>query len=215
MAYGIKWQQMAMEDQIRLGPEIDGRFGHTLAANALVMAAIVLPFYPGARLIRITDRQPSLGDEYCIEHGGEAFPLRGLDEIQPLCDRRFTPAPTAENAADYFRFAHFFTSRGKKYPVVESAADVHLLAKRTPAEQKVPEVIRPVETKITDDEAIYICAYTVEYGIGVLNEDTYRLTPCKPLTLLSSRNTGVVLPNPWSVRTFLYVGDTAMDPESG
>jgi hypothetical protein len=201
------WQQLTNEEEILIGAEIDALDqSNSYAGDSWVMARTELSFYPGARLIRVTSRQIALGDKYFIYRDEKIVPLRGLDEIQPLCDRYYKVMLTPENAADHFRFAYFFTTEGRRCWLVESPADLKIdPATDDPSEVRAIAFIRPVETE-REGMSVKVHACTVDENSGQLYRDAYLLTPEKALERLKREESGIILEDRIFVDRELKVG---------
>lgn len=203
------WQQLTNDEEILIGAEIDARDqSNSYAGDSWVIARTELSFYPGARLIRVTSRQIALGDKYFIYRDRKIIPLRGLDEIQPLCDRYYKVVLTPDNAADHFRFAYFFTTEGRCCWLVESPADLKIdTATHDPSELRAISFIKPVETK-WEGGSVEVGACTVDENTGQLYRDTYLLTPEKALERLQREESGIILEDRMFVDRELKIGRT-------
>jgi len=166
------WQQLDNGEEISIGSEIDAQDQfNRYAGNASAMAKTDLPFYPGAQLIRVTNRQPAVGDRYFIHRANKIISLRGLDDVQPLCDRYYKTFLTPENAVDYFRFSHFFSTEGRNRWLVESPRDLRIdPATGDPSERKAIGFIKPLETEF-EGTSLKVRACTVDGRAGQLYRD--------------------------------------------
>lgn len=164
-------------------------------AGALTIARVDLRFYPGAHLLRVSNKSPMVGNRYFIQRGEELVALHSLDDIQPSCDKRFDVTLDSGTAADYFRFAHFFSAEGRKTPLVESPQDLRIdLASLDPAKRRALVFIRPLDIKI-DGDTLAVHACTFDEKAPKLYRDSYRLTPGQALRLLSREDSGIALGN--------------------
>jgi hypothetical protein len=147
-----------------------------------------------------------VGNRYFIRHGAELVALHELDDIQPFCDGHFGLVVHSGTAADYFRFAHFFSDEGRRSWLVEGPQDLRIdAASIDPAIRQVLGLIRALEIEIdgcvlmvracTFEERVPRrgCSWRSRVDADQLYRDSYRLTPGQPLKLLARENSGIAL----------------------
>ena len=152
-----------------------------------------LPFYPGARLLRATNRTPAVGSRYFIQRGDDLVPLHRLPEVQSFCDDRFGLVQDSRTAADHFRFAHYFSSEGERTSLVEAPQDLRIApSSSSPEARQAIAFIKPLEIT-RDKDGLTVTACTFDELRSRLYRDRYRLTPGQPLELLSREDSGINL----------------------
>jgi hypothetical protein len=202
------WHVLEEVEKNAVAAQIDAqdRLNNNYGAHAGTIAGVDLSFYPGAQLIRLTNQQPMVGNRYFIRRGDERVALHRLDDIQPFCDGHFGLAVHSGTAADYFRFAHFFSDEGLRTCLVEGPQDLRIdAASIDPAIRQVLGFIRALAIEI-DGSVLMVRACTFEERVprrgcswqsrvdaDQLYRDSYRLTPGQPLKLLARENSGIAL----------------------
>lgn len=192
---GFMWRVLEEVEKNAVAAQIDAqdRLNNNYGAHAGTIAGVDLSFYPGAQLIRVTNRQPMVGNRYFIRRGDELVALHELDDIQPFCDSHFGLVVHSGTAADYFRFAHFFSDEGRRSWLVEGPQDLGInSASLNPAKRQVLAFIRPLEIEI-DGSILMVRACTFEEQPSRLYRDSYRLTPGQPPQLFARENSGIAL----------------------
>jgi hypothetical protein len=195
------WHVLEEVEKNAVAAQIDAqdRLNSHYGAHAGTIAGVDLSFYPGAQLIRVTNQQPMVGNRYFIRRGDELVALHELDDIQPFCDSHFGLVVHSGTAADYFRFAHFFSDEGRRSWLVEGPQDLRIdAASLDPAKRQALAFIRPLEIEI-DGSVLMVRACTFEEWTPYrrissrLYRDSYRLTPGQPPQLLARENSGIAL----------------------
>jgi len=201
------WHALKEVERNAFAAQIDARdrSKSNYGANAGTIAGVDLSFYPGAQLLRVTSRQPSVGNRYFIRRGDELVALHWLDD-QPFCDRHFGLVVHSGTAADYFRFAHFFSDEGLRTCLVEGPQDLRIdAASLDPAKGQMLAFITPLEIEI-DGSVLMVRACTFEERVPYrgcswqsrvdadqLYRDSYRLAPGQPPKLLGRENSRIAL----------------------
>ena len=190
------WQTLEEPERNSIALRIDAQDPfNNYGAHAGTIASEDLSFYPGTQLLRVTNRQPAVGNRYFIRHGEELVPLHQLHDAQPDCDNRLGVLLNSGTAADYFRFAHFFSEEGRRRTLVEGPQDLNIdPTSIDPAKRQALAFIRPPEIKI-DHGGLAVRACTFEEKTSWLCRNSYSLTPGRSPQLVGSEDSGIVLGN--------------------
>ena len=195
------WQTLSETEKDVIAARIDSqdpfnRYG----AHAGEICESELPFYPGARLLRVTNRTPAVGSRYFIQRGDDLVPLHRLPEVQSFCDDRFGLVQDSKTAADHFRFAHYFSSAGERTSLVERPQDLRIdPSSSSPERKQAIAFIKPLELT-SDKDGLTVTACTFDELRSRLYRDRYRLRARQPLELLSREDSGINLGNPFHDR---------------
>ena len=107
------WQTLSETEKNVVAARIDSQDPfNKYGANAGEICEVALPFYAGARLLRVANRTPAVGSRYFLQRGDNLVALHALPEVQSYCDEHFGLVQNSSTAADYFRFSHFFSDAG-------------------------------------------------------------------------------------------------------
>ena len=190
------WHTLSETEKDVMAARIDSqdpfnRYG----TNAGEICESELPFYPGARLLRVTNRTPAVGSRYFIQRGDDLVPLHRLADVQSFCDDRFGLVQDPRTAADHFRFAHYFSSAGDRTSLVEGPQDLRIeSSSASPERKQAIAFIKPLEIT-SDKDGLTVTACTFDELRSRLYRDRYRLTPGQPLELLSREDSGIEVAN--------------------
>jgi hypothetical protein len=211
----LMWQLLCDTEKEDIAARIDVLEPlHRYGANAGSICEIGLTFYPGARLLRVGSRTPAVGSRYFLQRGDELIPLFRLPEVQSFCDKRFDIVLDSTTAADYFRFAHFFSEEGRTVSLVEGPQDLRIdPSSSTPANRQAIAFIRPLEFR-RDKDGFTVTACTFDERHSRLCRDRYSLVAEQPLQLLSREDSGINLGHPF-VDTQLQIGRSDLFPLIG
>jgi hypothetical protein len=201
LATGRTWRPLSETEKILMAAQIDSQDPfNKYGANAGEICEVALSFYSTARLLRVTNRTPAVGNRYFIQCGDDLVPLHRLPEVQSFCDERFGVVQNSDTAADYFRFAHFFCDEGLRTSLVEAPQDLRIDASSSSPEAKQAiAFIKPPEIR-SDKESLTVSVCTFDESQSRLYRDRYRLTPGQPLRLLSREDSGIHLGHPFHDR---------------
>jgi len=190
------WQSLSETEKDLIAAQIDSQDPfNKYGTNAGEICESELPFYPGARLLRVTNRTPAVGSRYFIQRGDDLVPLHRLAEVQSFCDDRFGLVQDARTAADHFRFAHYFSSTGERTSLVEGPQDLRIEpSSSSPEGRQAIAFIKPLEIASNND-GLTVTACTFDELRSRLYRDRYRLSPGQPLELLSREDSGINLGN--------------------
>lgn len=170
---------------------------HKYGTNAGEICESELPFYPGARLLRVTSRTPAIGSRYFIRHGDDLVSLYRLPEVRSYCDGHFGLVLDSTTALDYFRFAHFFSGEGLKTSLVEAPQDLRMDPRSyNPEHRRASAFIKPPEI-MRDEGGLTASACTFDDRRSLLYRDRYQLRPGQELQLLERRDSGIDLGKPF------------------
>src|SRR5215831_9900562 len=195
------WQTLSETEKNLVAAQIDfqdpfNKYG----TNAGEICESELPFYPGARLLRVSNRTPAVGSRYFIQRVDDLVPLHRLPEVQSFCDDHFGLAQDSKTVADHFRFAHYFSGEGERTSLVEGPQDLRIDPfSSSPEKKQALAFIKPLEIT-SDKDGLTVTACTFDELKSRLYRDRYRLTPGQPLKLLSRENSGINLGNPFHDR---------------
>jgi hypothetical protein len=200
------WRTLSETEKHRLAAEIDSQDPfNKYGANAGDMCASELPFYPGARLLRVSNRTPAVGSRYFVQRGDDLVPLHRLPDAQSFCDDRFGLVQDSKTAVDHFRFAHYFSSSGYRTSLVEEPQDLRIdPSSSSPDKKQAIAFIKPLEITC-DKDGLTVTACTFDDVRSCLYRDRYRLTPGHPLKLLSREDSGIKLGDTFHDRQ-LHIG---------
>ncbi|HTK83456.1 MAG TPA: hypothetical protein VL625_00085 [Patescibacteria group bacterium] len=206
------WRTLSETEKNQTAARVDAQDPfNKYGANAGEICESELPFYPGARLLRVSNRTPAVGNRYFIERGEDLVPLHRLPEVQSFCDDHFGLARDASTAADHFRFAHYFSGEGERVSLVERPQDLRIDPASTILEKKqAAAFIKPLEIT-SDGGGMTVTACTFDENTFRLYRDRYRLTPGQPLELLSREDSGISLGNAFHDRQ-LQIGRSDIPP---
>jgi hypothetical protein len=187
------WRTLSAAEKALIAARIDSQDPfNKYGTNAGEICESELPFYPGARLLRVTNRTPAVGSRYFIQRGDDLVPLHRLPEVQSFCDDRFGLVLDSRTAADYFRFAHYFSREGESTSLVEAPHDLRIDSSSSPERRQAIASIKPLEIT-RDKDGLTVTACTFDELRSRLYRDRYRLTPGQPLELLSREDSGINL----------------------
>ena len=148
-------------------------------------------------MLRVTSRTPAIGSRYFIQCSAEFVPLYRLPEVQSFCDQHFGVVQNSNTDADYFRFAHFFSDEGLRTSLVEEPRDLRIDASSSsPQAKQAIAFIKPPEIT-SDNEGLTVSFCTFDESQSRLYRDRYRLTPGRPLQLVSREDSGINLGHPF------------------
>lgn len=143
----------------RLNPQLDGA---PFDVSMVRILGHALPFYPGYRLVEVSDHEENPPRRISLIHkeGAEENPvyiLDGRNEIIHQLNRQAPLSLTQENVALYVRF--FFTYvRGRfgRFIVVENVDDIDWREEPAPAGRKaLGKMINPVTLRTVEENGTY------------------------------------------------------------
>jgi hypothetical protein len=206
------WQALSEIEKNLIAARIDSQDPFDkYGANAGEISEVDLSFYPGARLLRVTNRTPAVGNRYFVQRGDDLVPLHRLPEVQSFCDNHFGIVQDSNTAADYFRFAHFFSDEGRRTSLVEGPQDLRIdPSSSSPEKRQAIAFIKPPEIR-SDKDGLTVTACTFDERQSRLYRDRYRLAPGQPLQLLSREDSGINLGNPFHDKQ-LQIGRSDLPP---
>jgi hypothetical protein len=195
------WQTLSETEKNLVATQIDSQDPfNKYGVNAGEICESNLPFYPGARLLRVTNRTPAVGSRYFIQRGDDLVPLHRLPEVQSFCDAHFGLVQDSRTAADHFRFAHYFSRAGERTSLVEGPQDLRIEpSSSSPERRQAMAFITPLEIT-SDHDGLTVTACTFDDLRSRLYRDRYRVSPGQPLALLSREDSGINLDNPFHDR---------------
>jgi len=195
------WQTLSETERNSIAARIDSQDPfNKYGAHAGEICEVDLSFYPGARLLRVTNITPAVGSRYFIQLGDDLVALHRLPEVQSFCDSHFGVVPDSKTALDYFRFAHYFSDEGLRTSLVEGPQDLRIdPSSSSPEKRQAIAFINPPEVR-SDKAGFTVTVCTFDERQSRLYCDRYRLSPGQPLQLLSRKDSGINLGNPFHDR---------------
>lgn len=164
-----KWVTLEGEEVARVLEQnnpIDGKY--EVLVERTQVAALILPFYDQARLIRLTDPtwiKENLKIYYLVEQGN-LYRLNGTSPPIHAINEKTKINLTEENALDYLRFFSFFV-RGNEGPflIVEDMGNPDIPQDMDAECKRVFETnIRPAKLEGRNEQGAYLCNALVFYS---------------------------------------------------